>query len=160
MLGANGKPIMRLPAGRSGHTVTLVQQEKKVLVFGGEKARAEECLSSKGEELLQLDLETMEWSAPTTTGSQPDLSFHTTTMVMLPALASQWSNLTAPPTSPHLFVLGGKTYDCVSGTPSKYIRRIHYYKMCTAIITIIITIIIIIIINGIWKIGSLKQPAY
>ena len=33
--------------------------------------------------------------------------------------------------------------------------------MCTAIITIIITIIIIIIIiNGIWKNGSLKQPAY
>jgi hypothetical protein len=120
------KALMRLPIGRSGHTVTRVD-DHRVLVFGGEKS-TDGCLSSKGEELLELNLAKMEWSAPTATGTQPDLSYHTTTMVMLPIGSSQWSNLTAPPTSPHMFVIGGKTHDCISGTTS-YTDAIHIYSV-------------------------------
>ena len=120
------KPAMRLPVGRTGHTLNRVDNHK-VLVFGGEQS-TDACLSAKGEELLELDLATMEWSAPLATGVQPDLSYHTSTMVMLPKDPSQWSNLTAPPTSPHLFVLGGKTHDCISGTTS-YTDALHIYSV-------------------------------
>ena len=64
-------------------------------MFGGESPATESegtCLSSKGEELLQLHLPTMTWSSPVIEGggAQPDLSYHTSTLVMLPKDAAEW----------------------------------------------------------------------
>jgi hypothetical protein len=124
---------MRLPVGRSGHTSTRVDREN-VLVFGGESPATESegtCLSSKGEELLQLHLPTMTWSSPVIEGggAQPDLSYHTSTLVMLPKDAAEWSDLSGKKAMfPHLFVLGGKTRDCVSGTTS-YTDALHVYSV-------------------------------
>ena len=64
-------------------------------MFGGESSATESegtCLSAKGEELLQLHLPTMTWSSPVIEGggAQPDLSYHTSTLVMLPKDSAAW----------------------------------------------------------------------
>jgi hypothetical protein len=103
---------MRTSAGqtilaRKGHTSTLVGGS--LFIYGGCMKPTQTCFK----ELLQMELSTMAWIRPHVAGEMPPpLQGHTATLVhMKPANSKPNENGTETATVPHIYMVGGFSYD-------------------------------------------------